>query len=96
VNISACPLQFFIGGVKVAGTAAFLDCDIIFKCLRLHVFLISEIGFSVFSEKMHFLMPIFIEIMLKLLWKCCPAVPHLLLGYVQYQKCHPRTSQGNY
>jgi len=69
----------------VAGTAAFLDGDS-FKMLRLHVFLASEIGFSVFNVRMHFLMPIFIEdtqkILLKLLHKCCPAVPHLLLGYV--------------
>jgi hypothetical protein len=32
VNISACPLQFLIGGVKVAGIAAFLDGDIVLKC----------------------------------------------------------------
>ena len=31
VNISACPLQCFIGSVKVAGIAAFPDSDIIFK-----------------------------------------------------------------
>jgi hypothetical protein len=56
------------------------------KMLRLYVFLASEIGFSVFNERMHFLLPVFIEdtqkIMLKLLRKCCAAVPHLLLGYV--------------
>jgi hypothetical protein len=35
VNISACPLQCFIGGVKAAGIAAFLDGDN-FKMLRIH------------------------------------------------------------
>jgi len=59
-NVQHVHCSFFIGGVMVAGTAAFLDGDS-FKMLRLHVFLASEIGFSVFNVRMHFLMPIFIE-----------------------------------